>query len=72
MICQSGRDVSIPFIITVVAVIFTDLLIGIAIGSLIGLFFVLRANHHSATILVNEGNLYLLRFNLTNSTSDTP
>lgn len=60
---ESGRDVFIPFIITVVAVIFTDLLIGIAIGSIVGLFFVLRANHHSAIILVNEGDLYLLRFN---------
>ncbi|MFQ3596720.1 MAG: SulP family inorganic anion transporter [Chloroherpetonaceae bacterium] len=60
---QSGRDVFLPFIVTVVAVIFTDLLIGIAIGSMVGLFFVLRANHHSATILVNDGDMYLLKFN---------
>ncbi|MFN3562074.1 MAG: SulP family inorganic anion transporter [Chloroherpetonaceae bacterium] len=60
---QSGRDVFLPFIVTVLAVVFTDLLIGIAIGSLVGLFFVLRANHHSATILVNDGNMYLLKFN---------
>ncbi|MCS6988268.1 MAG: SulP family inorganic anion transporter [Chloroherpetonaceae bacterium] len=60
---EAGRDVFLPFIVTVVAVIFTDLLIGIAIGSLVGLFFVLRANHHSATILVSEGNMYLLKFN---------
>ncbi len=60
---QSGRDVFLPFIVTVVAIIFTDLLIGIAIGSMVGLFFVLRANHHSATILVNEGDMYLLKFN---------
>lgn len=60
---QAGRDVFLPFIVTVIAVIFTDLLIGIAIGSLVGLFFVLRANHHSATILVSEGDMYLLKFN---------
>jgi MFS superfamily sulfate permease-like transporter len=60
---QSGRDVFLPFIVTVLAVVFTDLLIGIAIGSMVGLFFVLRANHHSATILVNDGNMYLLKFN---------
>lgn len=60
---EAGRDVFLPFIVTVVAVIFTDLLIGIAIGSLVGLFFVLRANHHSATILVSEGDMYLLKFN---------
>lgn len=60
---ESGRDVFLPFIVTVLAVIFTDLLIGIAIGSMVGLFFVLRANHHSATILVNEGDMYLLKFN---------
>jgi len=60
---QSGRDVFLPFIVTVIAVVFTDLLIGIAIGSMVGLFFVLRANHHSATILVNDGDMYLLKFN---------
>jgi MFS superfamily sulfate permease-like transporter len=60
---QSGRDVFLPFILTVLAVVFTDLLIGIAIGSMVGLFFVLRANHHSATILVNDGDMYLLKFN---------
>jgi MFS superfamily sulfate permease-like transporter len=60
---QSGRDVFLPFIVTVLAVVFTDLLIGIAIGSMVGLFFVLRANHHSATILVNDGDMYLLKFN---------
>jgi MFS superfamily sulfate permease-like transporter len=60
---QSGRDVFLPFIVTVLAVVFTDLLIGIAIGSMVGLFFVLRANHHSATILVNDGEMYLLKFN---------
>jgi MFS superfamily sulfate permease-like transporter len=49
--------------VTVLAVVFTDLLIGIAIGSMVGLFFVLRANHHSATILVNDGDMYLLKFN---------
>ncbi|QHT71972.1 carbonate dehydratase [Rhodocytophaga rosea] len=42
-----GLSQFIPFVVTIVAVLFTDLLIGISIGLAVGLFFILRANYKS-------------------------
>ncbi len=53
----------LPFAVTILAIVFTDLLTGIAIGLLVGLFFVLRSNYHASMILVNQEENYLLRFN---------
>ncbi len=58
-----GGTQFIPFFITVVAIVFTDLLKGIAIGLLAGVFFVIRSNHHAAITVVNDGDDWLLRFN---------
>lgn len=52
-----------PFAITVGAILATDLLEGMAIGMAVGLFFVLRANYHSAFTLTRHGRNYLLRLN---------
>jgi MFS superfamily sulfate permease-like transporter len=41
---RRGRDQFLPFAITVVAIVFTDLLTGVAIGMAAGIFFILRAN----------------------------
>ncbi len=41
---ESGRYQFIPFIITVLAVVFTDLLKGVAIGLVVSVFYILRAN----------------------------
>lgn len=41
---HSGKYQFIPFIITVVAVVFTDLLKGVGIGLVVSVFFILRAN----------------------------
>ncbi|MFZ2169986.1 MAG: hypothetical protein WAW61_10165 [Methylococcaceae bacterium] len=49
----------LPFIITVLAILVTDLLIGMAIG----LFFVIKANYHTAITLTQDGAHYLLSFN---------
>tara|TARA_R110000796_G_scaffold252596_1_gene388457 strand:- start:104770 stop:106350 length:1581 start_codon:yes stop_codon:yes gene_type:complete len=40
-----GREQFIPFITTVVAILFTDLLIGILIGMAVGIFYILKANY---------------------------
>ncbi len=53
----------LPFLITIVAVLFTDLLIGVGIGLAVGIFFVLRANYRSALILEkDQAGRYLLTF----------
>ncbi len=41
---QNGKFQFIPFIATVVAVVFTDLLKGVGVGLLVSIFFILRGN----------------------------
>jgi MFS superfamily sulfate permease-like transporter len=57
-----GKQQFIPFMVTILAIIFTDLLIGILVGILVGLYFVMRSNFRSAMILVEDGGKYLIRF----------
>ncbi len=42
-----GANQFIPFIVTIVAILFTDLLIGICIGMAVGVYFILRANYEA-------------------------
>lgn len=58
---KKGWQQFIPFIITIVAILFSNLLQGIFIGLGIGLIFVLRANFHKALFCVKEGDRYLVR-----------
>jgi len=60
-IYQKGLDQFIPFLVTIVAIIFTDLLIGIIIGIAVGLFFVLRSNFKTALVVVHDDSHYLFR-----------
>jgi MFS superfamily sulfate permease-like transporter len=59
---SQGMDQFLPFIITVLAVVFTDLLTGVIVGVACGVFFVIRTNHHEAITVVHEGQNYLFRF----------
>jgi len=56
-----GWNQFLPFAMTVIAILITDLLQGIAIGMAIGIFFVLRANFHEAMTLTVHGPHCLLR-----------
>lgn len=58
---KKGKDQFIPFAVTIIAILLTDLLIGITIGILVGLFFVLKTNFHRALFSVNENKNYLIR-----------
>lgn len=58
---QRGTDQLIPFVITILAIVVTDLLVGILIGCVVGLFFVMRSNFKSAVFVVNDENRYLFR-----------
>ncbi|MDQ3536699.1 MAG: SulP family inorganic anion transporter, partial [Bacteroidota bacterium] len=53
---KRGRDQFIPFIVTVVAILFTDLLIGISIGMVVGIFFILKANLDTPYFLRGENH----------------
>jgi len=58
-----GMNQLAPFVITVAAILVTDLLKGMAIGVVCGLFFVIKANFHAAISLTQDGKHYLLRLN---------
>lgn len=60
---QKGMSQLLPFVITVVAILLTDLLKGMAIGMVIGLFFVIKANYSAAITLIQDGSHYVLSFN---------
>jgi MFS superfamily sulfate permease-like transporter len=57
-----GWDQFLPFLTTVVAVVFANLLIGVLIGVACGIFFVVRTNHHESITVVNQDSDYLFRF----------
>ena len=48
---KRGYAQFIPFVVTLLAIVFTDLLIGIMIGIVVGLIFVLVSNYQKAIIL---------------------
>lgn len=58
---QKGWDQFLPFVITIVAILMTDLLKGVIIGIGVGLIFVLRSNFKTAVMIVNDDNKYLFR-----------
>lgn len=60
---HQGLTQFIPFAVTVVGIVFTDLLKGIALGVLTGVFFVIRTNYHAAITVVNRDDHWLMRFN---------
>jgi MFS superfamily sulfate permease-like transporter len=58
---KKGWDQFLPFALTILAILLTDLLKGIVIGCFVGLFFVIRSNFKSAVLVVNDANKYLFR-----------
>jgi SulP family sulfate permease len=59
---KKGKEQYIPFLVTIIAIIFTDLLIGILVGILVGFYFVMRSNYRSSMIMVEDDGKYLIRF----------
>lgn len=60
---KEGYDQWIPFAITILVIVFKDLLFGIFVGTAVGLIFVLFTNFHSAISMVREGRHVLIKFN---------
>lgn len=53
---KQGLTQFVPFVSTVVAILFTDLLVGIGIGLAIGFVFVIARNFRTAVVSVNDGH----------------
>lgn len=60
---QGGMDQFVPFAATILSVVFTDLLKGVAIGLCLGLFFVLRQHRSKAISVLSSDRNVLIRFN---------
>jgi MFS superfamily sulfate permease-like transporter len=58
---KRGKDQFLPFLVTVLAIVFTNLLQGVFIGLLVSVFFILRSNFREAIVFVSDGNQYLLK-----------
>lgn len=60
---KKGMIQLLPFVVTIVAILMTDLLKGMAVGMTVGLFYVIRANYHAAITLTQDGSHYLMSLN---------
>jgi MFS superfamily sulfate permease-like transporter len=60
---EKGIDQFLPFVVTIIAILFTDLLTGIGIGMVAGIFFVIKTNYKQAiTVTERKGN-FLIKLN---------
>lgn len=57
-----GMNQFIPFIVTILAILFNDLLVGIIVGLFIGLVFVLKSNSLSSIMKIEVEDHVLIRF----------
>lgn len=66
-----GKDQFVPFMVTLLAVVFTDLLTGVAVGMLVGIFYLLRANMRNPYFykVEKEGHQKTLRLKLSEEVS---
>ncbi|MBA3837032.1 MAG: hypothetical protein C0499_05175, partial [Zymomonas sp.] len=58
---KQGWSQFVPFVVTVMAILFTDLLEGIVIGLVVGFAFVIGRNFRTAITFAHEGDDCLLR-----------
>jgi MFS superfamily sulfate permease-like transporter len=58
---KKGWNQFLPFIMTIIAILATDLLKGVLIGIAVGLAFIIRSNFKTAILIFNDGKNYLFR-----------
>lgn len=68
---HKGLDQFIPFVITIMAVVFTDLLIGVGIGLIVGVFYILRTNMRNPYFyhISNQGDRKVINIRLAEEVS---
>lgn len=60
---RKGWSSFLPFSVTVVAILCTDLLIGIGIGLFVGFYFVIKSNYRRSIVFAEHKNNYLIKLN---------
>lgn len=58
---KKGWDQFMPFVITITAIVLTDLLKGVLIGISVGIFYIIRSNFRTAIFSVKNKDHYLVR-----------
>lgn len=58
---KKGWDQFLPFIVTVISILLSDLLVGIGIGMVVGLFFVIKTNFHRSVLVTERNGNYLIK-----------
>lgn len=58
---EKGLDQFLPFVVTIIAILFTDLLVGIGIGMVVGMFFVIKTNFRQAIMVTELNGNYLVK-----------
>jgi MFS superfamily sulfate permease-like transporter len=59
---SKGMAQFLPFVVTIIAVVFTDLLKGVFMGILVAIYFILKTNFQKAVILVSSKENFMIRF----------
>ena len=59
---KDGWDQFVPFIVTVLGIVFTDLLKGIALGTVVGIVYVLYTNFQTTFRMARDGHLVTIEF----------
>lgn len=59
---NKGRMSFVPFIVSVLAILFTDLLVGIILGMVVAFYYIIKSNFHRSVTLVQIDSNYLVRF----------
>ena len=60
---KEGQDQFVPFVVTVIAIVLTDLLLGIGIGLAVGIIYVIYTNFRSSISSTKNENFRLIKFN---------
>lgn len=60
---KKGWDQFIPFAVTILVILFTNLLLGIVVGLLVGLYFTFKSNFKSAVTVVKDGKTVFVKLN---------
>jgi MFS superfamily sulfate permease-like transporter len=58
---KKGWDQFLPFLVTIIAILLTDLLVGIGIGLVVGLYFVIKTNFHRSVLVTERNGNYLVK-----------
>lgn len=58
---KKGWNQFLPFLVTVVSILLTDLLVGIGIGLVVGLFFVFKTNFHRSVMVTERNGNYMVK-----------